>query len=94
MQLHTIKTIDDLALLLLHKPQYIHEVLGGTKVLDNIASLNQAVAERNGQIASYSQAVTERDGQIASLSQAVTERDGQIASLSQAVTSATGRSPA
>ena len=86
LQLHTIKTIDDLELLLLHKPQYIHEVLGGTKVLDNIASLNQAVAERNGQIASYSQAVTERDGQIASLSQAVTERDGQIASLSQAVT--------
>ena len=86
LQLHTIKTIDDLALLLLHKPQYIHEVLGGTKVLDNIASLNQAVAERNGQIASLSQAVTERDGQIASLSQAVTERDGQIASLSQAVT--------
>ena len=86
LQLHTIKTIDDLALLLLHKPQYIHEVLGGTKMLDNIASLNQAVAERNGQIASYSQAVTERDGQIASLSQAVTERDGQIASLSQAVT--------
>jgi FkbM family methyltransferase len=91
LQLHTIKTIDDLALLLLHKPQYIHEVLGGTKVLDNIASLNQAVAERNGQIASYSQAVTERDGQIASLSQAVTERDGQIASLSQAVTERDGQ---
>ncbi|MBO0940365.1 FkbM family methyltransferase [Acidovorax temperans] len=91
LQLHTIKTIDDLALLLLHKPQYIHEVLGGTKMLDNIASLNQAVAERNGQIASYSQAVTERDGQIASLSQAVTERDGQIASLSQAVTERDGQ---
>ena len=91
LQLHTIKTIDDLALLLLHKPQYIHEVLGGTKVLDNIASLNQAVAERNGQIASLSQAVTERDGQIASLSQAVTERDGQIASLSQAVSERDGQ---
>ena len=81
LQLHTIKTIDDLALLLLHKPQYIHEVLGGTKVLDNIASLNQAVAERNGQIASYSQAVTERDGQIASLSQAVTEREAAFMSI-------------
>jgi FkbM family methyltransferase len=86
LQLHTIKTIDDLALLLLHKPQYIHEVLGGTKVLDNIASLNQAVAERDGQIASLNQAVAERDGQIASLNQAVAERDGQIASLNQAVT--------
>mgnify|MGYP002737280572 FL=1 len=81
LQLHTIKTIDDLALLLLHKPQYIHEVLGGTKVLDNIASLNQAVAERNGQIASLSQAVTERDGQIASLSQAVTEREAAFMSI-------------
>ena len=81
LQLHTIKTIDDLELLLLHKPQYIHEVLGGTKVLDNIASLNQAVAERNGQIASYSQAVTERDGQIASLSQAVTEREAAFMSI-------------
>ena len=81
LQLHTIKTIDDLALLLLHKPQYIHEVLGGTKMLDNIASLNQAVAERNGQIASYSQAVTERDGQIASLSQAVTEREAAFMSI-------------
>jgi len=81
LQLHTIKTIDDLALLLLHKPQYIHEVLGGTKVLDNIASLNQAVAERNGQIASLSQAVTERDGQIASLSQAVSEREAAFMSI-------------
>ena len=67
LQLHTIKTIDDLALLLLHKPQYIHEVLGGTKVLDNIASLNQAVAERDGQIASLSQAVTEREAAFMSI---------------------------
>ena len=81
LQLHTIKTIDDLALLLLHKPQYIHEVLGGTKVLDNIASLNQAVAERDGQIASLNQAVAERDGQIASLNQAVTEREAAFMSI-------------
>ncbi len=50
---------------------------------EQIASLSQVAAERDGQIASLSQVVAERDGQIASLSQVVTERDGQIASLSQ-----------
>lgn len=40
-----------------------------------IASLNQALAERDGQIASLNQAVAERDGQIASLHQAVKESE-------------------
>jgi glycosyltransferase involved in cell wall biosynthesis len=44
-----------------------------------IASLNQAVAERDGQIASLNQAVAERDGQITSLNQAMDERDRQLA---------------
>ena len=56
-----------------------------------IASLNQAVAERDGQIVSLNQAVAERDGQIASLNQAVAERDGQIASLNQAVAERDGQ---
>ncbi len=56
-----------------------------------IASLNQAVAERDGQIVSLNQAVAERDGQIASLNQAVAERDGQIANLNQAVTERDGQ---
>ena len=51
-----------------------------------IASLNQAVAERDGQIASLNQAVAERDGQIANLNQAVTERDGQVSKLNNEVT--------
>jgi glycosyltransferase involved in cell wall biosynthesis len=38
-----------------------------------IASLNHAVAERDGQIASLNHAVAERDGQIASLNHAVAE---------------------
>ena len=42
------------------------------------ANLNQAVAERDGQIISLNQAVAERDGQIISLNQAVAERDGVI----------------
>jgi glycosyltransferase involved in cell wall biosynthesis/2-polyprenyl-3-methyl-5-hydroxy-6-metoxy-1,4-benzoquinol methylase len=48
-------------------------------------NLNQAVAERDGQIAGLHQAVAERDGQIAGLHQAVAERDGQIASLNQSM---------
>jgi hypothetical protein len=40
-----------------------------------IASLNQALAERDHQIAGLNQALAERDHQIAGLNQAVTERD-------------------
>jgi len=61
------------------------------KYAGQIASLNQAVTDRDGQIASLNQAVTDRDGQIASLNQAVTDRDGQIASLNQAVTDRDGQ---
>lgn len=56
-----------------------------------IASLNQALVERDGQIASLNQAVAERDGQIANLNQAVTERDGQIAGLNEALTERDGQ---
>ncbi len=56
-----------------------------------IANLNQTVAERDGQIASFNQAVAERDGQIASLNQALAERDGQIASLNQALAERDGQ---
>jgi len=56
-----------------------------------IASLNQAVAERDGQIASLNEAVTEREVRINSLNQAVAERDGQIASLNQAVAERDGQ---
>jgi glycosyltransferase involved in cell wall biosynthesis/2-polyprenyl-3-methyl-5-hydroxy-6-metoxy-1,4-benzoquinol methylase/ACT domain-containing protein len=48
-------------------------------------NLNQAVAERDGQIASFHQVVAERDNQIASLNQALCERDGQVGSLHQVV---------
>ena len=57
--------------------------LGQTKTI--VTNLNQAVAERDGQITNLNQAVAERDGQITNLNQAVAERDGQISSLNQAV---------
>jgi len=91
LHLHAIETIDDLALLLLHKPQYVHEVLAESGVFGQIDSLNQAVTERDGQIDCLNQVVSERDGQIASLSQAVTERDGQNAGLNQAVAERDGK---
>lgn len=59
--------------------------------LEEIASLSQAIAERNGQIARLNQALAERDSQIASLSQTVAERNAQITDLSQAVAERDGR---
>ncbi len=56
-----------------------------------VASLNQAVAERDGQITKLSQAVAERDEQITNLNQSVSERDGQVASLNQAVAERDGQ---
>lgn len=45
LKLPIIKTLDNLALLLLNKPQYIHEILGGAGVFEQIAS-RQVVIER------------------------------------------------
>ena len=77
LKLPVIETVDDLALLLLHKPQYFQEVLGRTAAADLLG-----IEFATPQIASLYQALTERDGQIASLYQALTERDGQIAQRS------------
>ena len=59
--------------------------------LEAVANLNQAIAERDGQLVSLNQAVAERDGQLASLNQAVAERDGQLVSLNQAVAERDGQ---
>jgi O-antigen biosynthesis protein len=56
-----------------------------SQLREQVASLTQALAERNGQIASLTQALAERNGQIASLTQALAEREGQVASLTQAL---------
>lgn len=53
--------------------------------LRQIASLNQAVHERDSQIAGLNQASHEKDVQIASLNQAVYEKDGQIVRLNKSV---------
>ena len=53
-----------------------------------ISQLQQAVAERDGQLATLNQAVAERDGQLATLNQAVAERDGKLATLRAVVESA------
>jgi len=93
-QLPQINTADDLALLLLHKPQYPYEVLVNTAASKSLTLLypspqadvyRQTLTERDGQIASLTQSVAERDAQIASLTQSVAERDAQIASLTQSV---------
>ena len=48
-----------------------------------IASLNQAVADRDGQIVSLNQQLVDRDGQIANLNQLLADRDGQIVGFKQ-----------
>ena len=87
-------TADDLALLLLHKPQYPYEVLGHTVAVASLSlaytspqadMLNQALAERDGQITSLEQAVSEYEGRIAAYHNAILGRDEQISSLNQAV---------
>jgi FkbM family methyltransferase len=95
-----IKIIDDLVLLMLHKPQYPSEVLACSAAAANLSlaytspqanMLNQAVVERDRQITNLNQAVAERDRQITNLNQAVAERDRQITNLNQAVAEGDGR---
>ena len=52
------------------------------RMVMQIASLNQAVVERDGQIASLNQAVVERDGQLSDLNRVVDERGAQLLHLS------------
>ena len=52
---------------------------------EQIASLNQAVAERSGQLTGLNQLIVEREAQIAGLNQLAAERDGQIGGLNQLV---------
>lgn len=68
-----------------------HSEVALANAQQQIAGLNQSMAECDGQIASLNQAMTERDGQIVSLNQAMAERDGQIASLNQAVAECDGQ---
>jgi hypothetical protein len=49
-----------------------------------IASLNQVVLKRNGQISSFNQTVANRDEQIANLNQVLLKRNEQIANFKQA----------
>lgn len=91
LNLPVVETVDDLALLLLCKPQYFHDILKRTSF--NALDLGNAIpqgakaeiVDHSEQLAKLSQAVAEREGQITSLSQAMTEYEGQINSLSQAV---------
>jgi glycosyltransferase involved in cell wall biosynthesis len=53
--------------------------------LEHVASLNQAVTERDGQIANLNQTVAERDGQIASLNQTVQGKDTRIDHLGSVI---------
>ena len=54
-------------------------------VEDQLASLGQEVATRDGQITNLNQSIIERNEQITNLNQSVIERDGQITHLNQSM---------
>jgi FkbM family methyltransferase len=94
-RLPEINTTDDLALLLLHKPQYPDEVLANSKVAAMLTlsypslqsnKLTQLLAERDEQIVNFTQSLTERDEQIVNFTQSLTERDEQIVNFTQSLT--------
>ncbi len=71
LALPIINNLDDLVVLLLNKPQYIHEFLADAGVF----------MERDMQLSSLNQAMAERDMQLSSLNQAMAERDTHLAQI-------------
>ncbi len=59
--------------------------------IQQIASLNQVVADRDMRIAALAQQAADRDDHIASLNQVVAERDGRIANLDRGLTERHGQ---
>ncbi len=76
LQLPQIKTADDLALLLLHKPQYPYEVLANTSVSKNLSLMYPSPLTDT-----HLRALSKRDEQVATLNQTVAERDMFIQTL-------------
>ncbi|EIJ35972.1 FkbM family methyltransferase [Thiothrix nivea] len=75
-QLPPLKTADDLVLLLLHKPQYPHEVLAQGAAAQQLSLLYPSV-----QADMHHQVIVERDAQIGNFSRMMAERDSQILTL-------------
>ncbi len=67
LHLIEINTIDDLALLLLNKPQYIHDFLKNNDVDYQICGFTKSLSDRDNRIAELSHALNERDERIACL---------------------------
>ena len=89
-----INTVDDLALLLLHKPQYPYEVFAHSKVAEILTlgypsqqaeMLNHVVTERDKQVDILKQGLLERDKQVDILKQGLLERDEQIKYMSTSI---------
>jgi hypothetical protein len=77
-----INNLDCLAALLLNKPQYIHDILGG---YDKIPIFSDLLMEKDVHFESLSRVATERERQIADLSRVATEREGYLAELRQSL---------
>ena len=71
---------------LIDSSQWERELNAMIAYIKQINSLNQLVAERDGQVVSLTELVAERDGQIVGLAELVTARDAQIVGLTELVT--------
>jgi len=83
---------DDLALLLLHKPQYAYEILQQTAVnlklginypAPSLEILSKTLSDRETQIANFNRIESEQERKLASLNQAIFERDDQLDKLNR-----------
>lgn len=77
MPLLQIYNLEDLVLPLLHKPQYAYEVLANTNTYLSLG-LNFPSPAIDGKIASLNQAIAKRDGQLAILQQQQNELRNEI----------------
>lgn len=92
LNLPLLMTLDDLALLLLHKPQYIYETLSATSVFAVLGGdiAIPSLAERDGQIAALQQVSLQLAGDLATMGRTLAERDGQLAELHQSLAARAG----
>ncbi len=91
LALPEIKTADDIALLLLHKPQYPYEILEKLATAEKLGidylapSLVKTVNEFTRRITSFEQTLGERDIQLENLNKIIRERDVQLENLNRII---------
>jgi len=87
LALPKIKTVDDIALLLLHKPQYPYEILEKLETSKKLGidyftpGLGRVIKKYDSHVMQLTQVVRERDDQLAEFNQELKIRDDQLEDL-------------